>query len=101
MRVPRLLIEHFSPNTIWRAEGECVVPIHRLLRECAFGPDEIAIIVDAYDKARSELDLKDMTDPVTELIARRIIEVARRGVRDPKRICDDALRELLGSPKAK
>ena len=40
------------------------------------------------------LRLVDRTDPVTELVAQKILEVARSGVHDPAHICARALKEL-------
>jgi len=38
--------------------------------------------------------LRDRYDPVTEIIARRIITCAQQGERDPARLCDLALSSL-------
>ena len=40
------------------------------------------------------LRLKDRTDPLTETVAQKIIDVFRNGERDPPRICARALLEL-------
>jgi hypothetical protein len=40
------------------------------------------------------LRLKDRSDPATEVIARRIIELAQRGERDPARLREYAIRGL-------
>ena len=52
--------------------------INRLMLEASFGPDEIAVMTAAYDAALELLRLKDRTDPVTELVARKIIEPLRQ-----------------------
>lgn len=52
----------------------------------------------AYEAALKKLHLVDRTDPVTELIASKIIETARNGARSADEICDHALRDL-GIPK--
>jgi hypothetical protein len=41
-----------------------------------------------------ELGLTDRADPVTEIIARKIIEVAKTGERDPERLCELALKDV-------
>jgi hypothetical protein len=74
------------------------VAIYRLLREASFGPDETASMSEAYETALKRLGLIDRTDPVTELVAAKIIEIARGGERSAIRICDQALKEL-GVPK--
>lgn len=48
----------------------------------------------AYEAALELLRLKNRSDPLTELIAHKIIEVYRSGVRDPARICATSLLEL-------
>jgi len=70
------------------------MPINKLAAEAAFGPDEIARLAKAYEAALELLRLKDRDDPITELVAKKIIEVARAGERDPPRICARALKEL-------
>jgi len=62
------------------------VSIYRLLKGSAFGPDDIKVLSDAFDSALRELKLVDRRDPATELIAKRIIELAQRGERDPDRL---------------
>jgi hypothetical protein len=40
------------------------------------------------------LRLVDRSDPLTELVARKIIEVAQTGLKDPVKISAQALKEL-------
>ena len=47
----------------------------------------------AYDAAVQLLRLKDRDDPVTEIVAKKIIEVTRSGVKDPPHL-SLALKEL-------
>jgi hypothetical protein len=54
----------------------------RLIRNAAFDPETTALMGLAYEKAI--LDCAD--EPARELIARRIIEAARRGERDLDRL---------------
>ena len=68
--------------------------IYRLLQNSAFGPEAIAHLAAAYEKALLALRLEDRPDPTTELIAKKIIEVAQTGARDPEQICKLALAEL-------
>jgi hypothetical protein len=72
------------------------MPIHRLLENHAFGPDEIAILTSAFDSALRKLRLADRADPATEVVAKKIIELARQGERDPVRLSDHAVRALSG-----
>jgi len=70
------------------------VPIQRLLKEAVFDPDEVARLVAAYESALKLLRPKDRTDAVKELVAKKIIEVARAGNPDPANICAQALLDL-------
>jgi hypothetical protein len=73
--------------------------IYRLLQNSAFGPDEIRCMTTAYEDALRILGLADRTDPVTEIIAKRIIEIAQTGVRDPLHIRAQAIADLEVAPK--
>jgi hypothetical protein len=72
--------------------------IYRLLREASFGPDEIGRMTAAYEQAFVALGLQDRTDPRTEILAQKIIAVARTGERDPSLICAQAIASLGRSP---
>jgi len=48
----------------------------------------------AYEAALQLLRLTDRHDPVTEIVAKKIIEVTRAGERDPPKICARAIKEL-------
>ena len=68
--------------------------IYRLIKEAAFEQADIDRMSAAYEAALKTLRLADRTDPLTELIAKKIIEVVRSGEHDPPRICARALKEL-------
>ena len=68
--------------------------IYRLIREASFGPDEIMTLSTAYEAALVALDLTDRQDPVTDLVAAKIIQVYRLGVQDPEQLCIRSLKEL-------
>jgi hypothetical protein len=68
--------------------------IRRLLQEAVFPPEDIARMTAAYEAALQLLRLNDRNDPVTEIVARKIVEVTRKGERDAPRICSRAIREL-------
>jgi hypothetical protein len=73
-------------------QGE-VVPVVRLLNglQNSFDPDALDVIVAVYEKARAALGLVDRNDPLTELLAKKIIEVAQAGERDPLRLYEIAM----------
>jgi hypothetical protein len=70
------------------------VAIYRILQNSAFRPEEIARMGIAYERALVMLRLKSRDDPVSEKVAKLVIEVAKTGVTDPEMICALALRRL-------
>jgi hypothetical protein len=68
--------------------------IYRLLQNSAFGPEQIRYITKAYEDALRALGLADRTDPITEIIAKKVIEIAQTGQRDPLQIRMRAIAEL-------
>jgi hypothetical protein len=71
------------------------VPIRAILEnDQAFGPEDVADLTAAFEAALSRLGLVDRGDPLTSVVAKAIIELAKDGERDPKRLCDGALRIL-------
>jgi hypothetical protein len=74
--------------------------IYRLLQHSAFMPEDIQAIVAAYEDCLRILKLTNRSDPLTEIIAKAIFEIAQTGVRDPIQIRELALKKI-GSPPAK
>ena len=72
--------------------------IYRLLQYAPLGPDEIGRLGAAYEQALSALGLKKRSDPITELVARKIIEIAQTGVRDSHELAAMAIKELGTTP---
>ena len=70
--------------------------IHRLFQKTALQPEDIDRLVDAYQRTLRALGLKDRDDPLTQAVAKKIIEIGRSGIRDPKQISELALRLLCG-----
>jgi hypothetical protein len=68
--------------------------MHRLLQTLAFDLDGIERLSVAYEDALRALEISDRSDRITEIIAQRIIEAARRGVRDPVDLCRIAIQDL-------
>jgi hypothetical protein len=69
--------------------------INRLLKEHhSFGPDEVRVLATAFDAALQELGLVDRSDPAALLVAKRIIELAQRGERDPIRLREGAVKGI-------
>lgn len=74
------------------------MPITRLLQDTAFGPDEIAVLVAAYEDALRALSLVNRSDLATEMVAKRIIELAKQGERDPVRLRERVIEAVSRPP---
>jgi hypothetical protein len=70
--------------------------IYRLLENTTFGPEEIERLVKAYEQTLRALGLVDRSDPVTLLVAEKIIAVGRFGIEDPAEISKLVLHGLGG-----
>ena len=71
------------------------MPINRFLAESMLEPDQVERLNKAYTFALRSLDLVDRNDPIVDIVAKKIIEVAATtGSRDPKVISNTALRQL-------
>jgi len=68
--------------------------IYRLLQNSAFVPEDISRLVAAYEDCLRILNVADRSDPVTERLAKKIIEIGQTGMRDPVQIGRLALKEL-------
>ena len=73
--------------------------IYRLLKFSAFDPEEITCMTAAYEDALRVLQLANRQDPITELVAKKIIEVAQAGERNPDSLREKALTELGINPE--
>ena len=69
------------------------MPIHRLLELSGLGPDDVDRLVRAYQRVLYALQLVDRSDPVTEIVARKIIRIGKRGG-TPDEIAQRAIKEL-------
>jgi hypothetical protein len=72
------------------------MPIIRLLQNASFGPDEIRVIVRAFDDALRTLGV-DRSSLVAEALAKKIIKLAQQGERDPKTLRQHAVRSVSQS----
>ncbi len=68
--------------------------IYHLLKNQAFGPSEITVMTSAYEDLLRTLGLKDRFDPITRVIAQKLIACAQGGERDPIRLRDQVLETL-------
>ena len=79
--------------------------IYRLLAEptdaqlAVFGPNEVAVLTAAYEQICRELQLTEhQYAPANEAVARKVIDIARSGELDPKRLVDGVLAALRLPP---
>lgn len=68
--------------------------IHRLLQNSVFAPEDIISLVAAYEDCLRILKLSDRSDPITEMVAKKIIEIAQTGIRDSVQLGRLALEEI-------
>ena len=61
------------------------------LREASFDAEATRIMGDAFDIARKNMHDYGQPPLVLEIVAKRIVEIARGGERDPARIAELAL----------
>jgi hypothetical protein len=65
--------------------------IYRLITNGSFGPEEIT---EAYEAALIDLGTVNRDDPITELIAKSIVNVTANGERDPLVVKERAVNAL-------
>ena len=63
------------------------MPIRQYIK-VEMGSADINRLNVAYAKALRMLDLIDRSDPITEIVAQRVIEAGTSGVTDPQEIAD-------------
>jgi hypothetical protein len=71
--------------------------IYKLLENTAFEPKDIERLVTAYDHTLRALRLKNHSDPITQLVAEKILAIGRLGIEDPAEISELALKALGAS----
>ena len=74
--------------------GTGKMAVYHLFRNKAFEPETIAAMTSAYDDVCRRLGLGERDNPQTNAIAKKIIEFAQRGERDPVRLRESVLRSL-------
>jgi hypothetical protein len=74
------------------------MPISRINGNAAFDPQAVQVLAAAYDDACAVLHVIDNTDPRATIVAKKIIEHAQHGERDPIRLRDLVLIELQSNP---
>ena len=68
--------------------------IYRLLQNSPMGPEQISRLSEAYERTLRTLSLVDRNGPLTEMIAKRIIEIGQTGMKDPAQISKLAIKDF-------
>ena len=68
--------------------------IHALLHEGAFDPETVQVVVQAFESCRETIPQTVDRPLMEELMAKRILQLARRGIRDPIELCTGAQKQL-------
>jgi hypothetical protein len=76
---------------------EIAVPLTAYLEGGVFEPQQIGAMTAAFEAVCRSLQLADRTDPLIEIVARKVIEIAATGERNPDRLRVLVLEELSGS----
>ena len=66
--------------------------IYRLLRNTALG--ETGHLIAAYELTLRALDVVDRNDPLTSMIAKKVLEIGETGLKDPAEISKRAVKLL-------
>jgi hypothetical protein len=71
------------------------MPIRLLLEhDHAFTPEDVKVLIEAFEGTLLALDLADREDQLTITVAKLIVQFAKEGERDPNRLRDLILRTL-------
>jgi predicted signal transduction protein with EAL and GGDEF domain len=96
---PTLIDLELTENILLQDVEQVAVQLQHLRQLGVFDPEQIAIMVAAYDRLCGSLHLESSRyAAANELVALRVIEMAKTGDRDPASIHDRAILELR--PKA-
>jgi hypothetical protein len=76
------------------------MPIYRLIQSGVFSPELVSMMGEVFEDILKTLNLADRNDPVTELVAHKVIELVQSGVRDPIRLKQLALEAFQGQRPA-
>jgi hypothetical protein len=75
------------------AKSSCMT-VYRLFKNKAFEPEVITVMTRAYTEVCRTLGLSDGDEPQTDAVAKKVIEFAQRGERDPVRLREHVLQAL-------
>jgi hypothetical protein len=70
--------------------------VYRLCKNEAFEPEAISTMTHAYAEVCRTLGLTERDRGATDAVAKKVIEFAQRGARDPGRLRDCVLQAMRG-----
>jgi hypothetical protein len=70
------------------------MPIQHAVNNTAFDPEAVKALTAVYDDVWAALGLVGRTDPLTQRVAKKIMDYATRGERDPIQLRQIVLGEL-------
>jgi hypothetical protein len=85
-------LETYRENLLWQ-HLRGAMPLDRLLAKSVFQPDDVQAMAKAFEATCEVLGLS-RDKPMGQLLARKVIECARTGERDPERLRKLVLSEL-------
>ena len=68
--------------------------IIQLFQDTAFDPELIRLMGQAYDKACQAMPASGQPAIVREIMAKEILQAANKGERDPRKLCEQALKAV-------
>jgi hypothetical protein len=78
--------------------------LNRQLQKTTLPPEQVSRLTEAYKLALHKLGLKDRDDPLTAIVAEKIVEIGQSGTQDCTEICrlavDSVGKSSSGSTKA-
>jgi hypothetical protein len=75
------------------------MPVTPFLNGQAFDPETIEAMGKAFVTTCEALGLSDRTDAITELVSKKIIELAQRGYKNPTALHLAAIKEFKSHPQ--
>jgi hypothetical protein len=73
------------------------MPITQFLDNSSFDPETRRVVAVAFEMAHVALGLAERSDLANEMIAKRIIELAKTGELNPDLLCEAVLKEFASS----
>jgi hypothetical protein len=88
-------ISKFDEYRSYAEARQRAVAIYQIIQTASYSPEEIERLTTAYKGALLLLQLANRTDPINEIVAKRIINAAKNGIRDPEELCAWAIKDLM------